>query len=133
MSDVNAMNSPASSAKPPRRHRLRWIGAILLLLFVLIVASATWLLGTSSGLRFALARAQSMTHSALQVQQADGRLIGPLDLSGVRYRDGTGLDAQVATVHLDLRIWPLLGKRLHVLDLDVDGVNVALPSNAPPT
>ena len=133
MSDVNAMNPSASSAKPPLRHRLRWIGAILLLFFVLIVAAAAWLLGTSSGLRFALAHAQSMTHGALQVQQADGRLIGPLDLSGVRYRDGTGLDAQVATVHLDLRIWPLLGKRLHVLDLDVDGVNVALPSNAPPT
>lgn len=131
MSDVHAANTATSSARPPRRHWLRWIGAVLLLLIVLVVTTGAWLLGTSSGLRFALARAQSMTHGALQVRSAEGRLIGPLDLSGVRYRDGSGLDAQIARAHLDLRVWPLLSKQLHVLDLDVDGVNVALPPSSP--
>ncbi|WP_458069811.1 translocation/assembly module TamB domain-containing protein [Rhodanobacter sp. BL-MT-08] len=125
------MNPPATPAKPPHHRWLRWVVAFVLLLLVLIVVTSAWLLGTSSGLRFALARAQAATGGALQVQSAEGRLIGPLDLAGVRYRDGSGLDAQVARAHLDLRVWPLLSKQLHVLDVDADGVNVTLAPSAP--
>ncbi len=65
------------------------------------------------------------------VQQARGRLLGPLDLAGIRYDDGKGTVATVAKAHLDLRFWPLLARRLHVLALDVDGVDVTLPKSAP--
>jgi translocation and assembly module TamB len=110
---------------------LRRAGIALSCLLVLLATTAGWLLGTASGLRFALARAQAITHGALHVQQARGRLIGPLDLSGVRYDDGNGTVAKVATLQLDLRFWPLLRKRMHVLTLDVDGVDVALPKPSP--
>ncbi|MBT2145406.1 MULTISPECIES: translocation/assembly module TamB domain-containing protein [unclassified Rhodanobacter] len=96
-------------------------------LLLLAAAALWWLLGTGSGLRFALARAQAATDGALHVQQAQGRLLGPLDLAGIRYDDGKGTVATVAKAHLDLRFWPLLAKRLHVLALDVDGVEIALP------
>lgn len=96
---------------------------------LLLMAAALWcLLDTSAGLRFALARAQSATDGALQVQQANGRLAGPLDLTGVRYDDGKGTVVQLATARLDLRLWPLLVKRVHVLALDADGVQVSLPA-----
>ena len=49
----------------------------------------------------------------------------------MRYRDGSGLDAQVAKAHLDLRAWPLLHQQLHVLDLDVEDVDVALAPSSP--
>jgi translocation and assembly module TamB len=96
-------------------------------LLLIVAALLWWLLGTGAGLRFALTRAQAATDGALHVQQAHGRLIGPLDLAGVRYDDGKGTVMKVAKAHLDLRVWPLLAKRLHVLALDVDGVDVALP------
>ena len=96
-------------------------------LLLIVAALLWWLLGTGAGLRFALTRAQAATDGALRVQQAQGRLIGPLDLAGVRYDDGKGTVVKVAKAHLDLRVWPLLAKRLHVLALDVDGVDVALP------
>ncbi|WP_426702309.1 translocation/assembly module TamB domain-containing protein [Rhodanobacter sp. Col0626] len=115
---------------PPRRRWLRWLGVALLLLLLLLAVTAGWLLGTASGLRFALARAEAAMDGALHVQQAQGRLIGPLDLAGVRYDDGKGTLVKVAKAHLDLRIWPLLAKRVHVLALDVDGVDVALPKAA---
>ncbi|MBB5358966.1 translocation and assembly module TamB [Rhodanobacter sp. ANJX3] len=127
------MNPPAAPTAAPRRRRLRWIGVTVLTLLLLTVAGSAWLLGTSSGLRFALARAQSLTHGALQVQSAAGRLLGPLDLSGVRYRDGSGLEAQVAKAHLELRAWPLLRKQLQVIDLDVEGVDVTLAPSSPST
>lgn len=112
---------------------MKWLKriAIAFAALLLVVAAALWwLLGTGSGLRFALARAQSATDGALQVQQAHGRLIGPLDLAGVRYDDGKGTVATVAKAHLDLHFWPLLAKRVHVIALDVDGVEVTLPKPA---
>jgi translocation and assembly module TamB len=109
---------------------MKWfkrIAIVFAALLLIVAAALWWLLGTGAGLRFALARAQSATGGALQVQQAHGRLIGPLDLAGVRYDDGKGTVATVAKTHLDLHFWPLLARRLHVIALDVDGVEVALP------
>jgi len=111
---------------------MKWfkrIAIALATLLLLLAAVLWWLLGTGSGLRFALARAQGATDGALQVHQASGSLLGPLDLSGVHYDDGQGMVADVAKIHLDLRFWPLLAKRVHVLALDVDGVSVALPKS----
>ena len=113
---------------------MKWFKRIALAfgaLLLLVAATLWWLLGTGSGLRFALARAQAATGGALHVQQAQGRLLGPLDLAGIRYDDGKGTVATVAKAHLDLRFWPLLARRLHVLALDVDGVEVALAKSAP--
>ena len=126
------MNTPSPATAPtPRRHWLRWTVLSFAALLLVLLLAVCWLLGTASGLRFALARTQAFTHGALTVQSAHGRLIGPLDLTGLRYADGTGLDAKVARAHLDLRASSLLRKRLHVLDLDVDGVDVALPKSEP--
>ena len=61
------------------------------------------------------------------MQQADGHLAGPLQLKGLRYADGQGMEVKVASATLDLRLWPLLRKRAHVLNLDADGIEVALP------
>ncbi|TAM24575.1 MAG: pathogenicity protein, partial [Rhodanobacter sp.] len=97
--------------------------ALLLLVAVLL----WWLLDTGAGLRFALARAEGAMHGALTVKHAQGRLLGPLDVSGVHYDDGNGTVVMLAKAHLEWRFWPLLGKRLHVINLDVDGVDVALP------
>ena len=115
----------------PRRRWLRWLVLSILVLLLLIVIAAGWLLGTDSGLRFALARASAATHGALSVQQADGRLLGPLELRGVRYNDGKGTDIRLASARVDLDVWPLLRKKLHVLDLQADDIHVDLPPSTP--
>jgi translocation and assembly module TamB len=112
---------------------MKWLKRIAIAFAALLLVGAAalwWLLGTGAGLRFALARAQSSTAGALQVQQASGRLIGPLYLTGVRYDDGKGTIVKLATARLDMRLWPLLVKRIHVLALDADGVEVSLPEPA---
>lgn len=112
---------------------MKWLKRLAIAFAALLLVVAVllwWLLDTGAGLRFALARAEGAMHGALAVQSARGRLLGPLDLAGVRYDDGQGTVAKVAKLHLDLRFWPLLHKRVHVLDLDVDGVDVALPKSS---
>jgi translocation and assembly module TamB len=127
------MTATSSQTTPKTRRRwLRWLGLALLLTVVVLIGTGSWLLGTTSGLRFALARAQSATHGALRVQQAQGCLLGPLDLAGIHYDDGNGAVINLAKAHLDLRFWPLLAKHAHVLALDVDGVEVSLPPSSPP-
>jgi translocation and assembly module TamB len=114
---------------------LKRIGIALGVLLVIVAAALWWLLGSEAGLRFALARGIAATGGALSVQHASGHLAGPLQLDGIRYRDtGGGIDVQVAKARLDLRVWPLLVKRAHVLDVDVQGLHVALttPKTPPP-
>ncbi|AND71275.1 hypothetical protein ATSB10_38210 [Dyella thiooxydans] len=118
----------------PARPRRRWLRALAfgLLAVVLAIALALgWLLGTGSGLRFAIARASAATGGALSVARAEGRLLGPLTVQRLRYRDKQGLDVQVARARLDLSLAALLRKRLHVLELDADGIALALPPPSP--
>ncbi|HEX5305310.1 MAG TPA: translocation/assembly module TamB domain-containing protein [Dyella sp.] len=119
----------------PLRPRRRWLRATalgLLALLVLVGIAAGWLLGTNAGLRFALGRAVSATGGALQVGSAEGRLAGPLTLRDLHYRNERGLDVRMAQARVDLAVWPLLARRLHVLDLEADGVDVVLAPPAPP-
>ncbi|MGN2242591.1 translocation/assembly module TamB domain-containing protein [Frateuria sp. GZRR33] len=110
---------------------LKRIGIALVVLLLLLALGLWWLLGTGAGLRFALERASGFTDGALSVQQSSGTLAGPLQLKGLRYTDGKGLDVHVASARLDVRLWPLLGKQLHLDSLHVQGVDVALPPPAP--
>src|SRR5690606_6076732 len=62
-------------------RRRRWLAAALLGLLGLGLATG-WLLGSASGLRFALARAAAaLPELALQVEQGEGRL-GAMQLGG---------------------------------------------------
>ncbi|WP_114240854.1 translocation/assembly module TamB domain-containing protein [Dyella sp. C9] len=129
---TDATNPPSPAPAPrPRRRWLRWS---LLGVFVLLVALASfvaWLLTTAGGLRFAVAQTQSLTHGAVSVQSAQGRLLGPLDLTGVRYADGEGLEVKVAQAHLEWRATAALRKRLHVTVLDASGLEITLPPSQP--
>jgi translocation and assembly module TamB len=115
---------------------MKWtirVGAAVGILVLVIALFLAWLLGTASGLRFALARAQGFTANALTVAHAEGRLAGPLELTGVRYKDGKGMDVRVATAHVDFSFASLLRKRAHVYNLSADGIDVALGQPEPET
>ena len=125
------MTTTPQTASRPRYRWLRWLGAASVLVLVLLAGGIYWLLCSASGLRFALARVEGLTHGALHIQQAQGRLIGPLEVAGLHYDDGQGTVVNISRAQLDLRPWPLLHKQLHVLSLDVERVDVALPKPSP--
>lgn len=86
----------AEEAGPvPRRRRL-WLAlplaGVLQILLVSLLLFA-WVLGTQSGLRALLALAGDLAPGLVQVQRADGRLLGNLRLEGVAVRaPGLSLD-----------------------------------------
>lgn len=124
-----------STAPPPKKHRpRRWLWLplkillpVLLLLFLVIF----WVLGTQSGLRFSLSMVEKLAPGLLQVEQADGRVLGDLHLEGLKVR-APGLDVDLGS--LDLRWSPLAAitgtlriAELSVRDLDV----IAAPADEP--
>ena len=118
--------SATPSQAPPRRRWLRMAGMLAAAIALLAALGLSWLLCTGAGLRFALSQAQAMTHGSLRAQQAQGRLIGPIDVALLRYGDGQGMDVRLAHVHMDWDISALLYKRIHVLDLRVQRADVVL-------
>jgi translocation and assembly module TamB len=111
---------------------LLWTGIALGVLVLASVLFAAWLLASQAGARFALARAVGATDGRLAVEHIEGRLAGPLILTGLRWKDAAaGVDAKVARVALDLAPAELLARRVHVTALEVDGVDVALGTVPP--
>jgi len=78
-----------------------------MILFSVLLASVIllgWVLGTQSGLRFALGVAQDLAPGVLEVDQVDGRVLGDLHLKGLKLRvPGFALDLG----RFDLRWRPL--------------------------
>lgn len=112
---------------------MTWLRRLALIVLALALAAGgalAWLLYTTSGLHFALARAEGALGGRLAVRSAAGTLAGPLTLEALRWHDA-GVDVRVAHARLDWTPWPLLAKRLRVRALDVDGVDVALTPQPP--
>jgi translocation and assembly module TamB len=103
-------------------------GALLLL----IVASVLWMLNTQSGARWVAARAVGFMDGKLEVREVSGTIAGPLTVGGIRWFDAkSGVDARVTRVSLDVALRELMEKRVRVLTLEVEGVNVRLFEHPP--
>ncbi|MEO8802553.1 MAG: translocation/assembly module TamB domain-containing protein [Rudaea sp.] len=118
---------------PRTRTWIKRIGIAVAILLALVGAFAWWLLGSESGARFALARAEAALGNKLNVAQLQGDLTSPLQLHDVRYRDpASGIDVHITSIKVDYALSGLIGRRLHVRNLEVEGVDVRLTTVATP-
>lgn len=138
-----------SELKKLRRRRQRKVairsGFGTLLLVVLVAALAWWLLTTVGGRNVLLARivAALPANASLSWDSAEGPASGPLSLHGVRFTWATCADEDrpvnatfatckdrrttlftAKTVTLNPSIRPLLGRKLRLDALDVDGATL---------
>lgn len=130
------MSSAARSAppppSPPTRPRRRWgygLAVALLIPVLLVLAAVGAVLGSERGLRFGLDQLAALTDDAIHVGRVRGRLLDTVELREVRYTSSDGLQVSIGRVALRHRPLALLGRRLHVESLTVDGLDVRL---APP-
>ncbi len=111
------------------RRLLARIGIVLAVLLVLVGVLSFWLLRTESGLQFVLARAIGATDGKLTIARSSGSLAGPATIEDLRYRDpAAGLDVHAQRSTIAFAPLELLGSRLHLTRLELDGLDVALTS-----
>lgn len=103
--------------------------ALLVLVGALLVAPA-WVLGTESGLRFAVAVAQRATHGALRIGEAHGRLAGEVTLRDFVYANDAATVA-IARAVVSLKLAPLLTGGIEARSLDVQSLSVTTRTRAP--
>lgn len=133
MSETDADSSPPPAtrsaespvaAAPRRRSWLRVPFAFLLWLFLVLLLTVFWVLGTQSGLWFALSVAEELAPGLVRVEQADGRILGDLHLKGVKVQTPA---LELMLNSLDLRWSPLvaLSGTLRIAELSVRGLDLA--------
>ncbi|MBT8111969.1 MAG: translocation/assembly module TamB domain-containing protein [Gammaproteobacteria bacterium] len=106
-----------------KRRAWRWSGGIVAAILLLVVTAAFWLLATTSGTRWLLARVSPLLPPALQVAEVDGTL-----LKGVDFRDISWIDenVRVSVNQLDTQVdlWPLLRRQVRIKNLVIRDVDV---------
>lgn len=105
--------------------------AYSLLAALLALAAAIGLLAyTDAGLRWALARLAAALPGELVIEEVRGRLAGPIELGGLRYRE---LGTELRLAHLSLEWAPtaLLAGTLRITRLEARALELALPAATP--
>ena len=92
-------------------------------LILLLVLAAGWLLATQSGLNTAISLAQKAL-PALEVGDAQGRLIDSVTLSQVHYRPEQASGAEIESISLRWQPMALLKATLHVQSLQISQVDI---------
>ncbi|TZF80552.1 translocation/assembly module TamB, partial [Lysobacter lacus] len=117
-----------------RRRRLALRSGLATLGVLLLVAAfAYWLLTTVAGRDLLLAqiKARLPATASLTWSSAEGPASGPMTLHGVHFR-WNKLDFVARTVVLDPALRPLLGRRLRLDAMRIEGATLDLPPNDKP-
>jgi translocation and assembly module TamB len=105
---------------------------IALLLLAMLAGAVGWLAGTTGGLRFLAKRALPLLPVALDPEEIEGRLAGPIVLGRLDI-SAPGLRGEIAGVHLDWRPAALLRGTLHIRALRIAGPRLEFePDGAAP-
>ncbi|MEW8432233.1 MAG: hypothetical protein AB2615_21115, partial [Candidatus Thiodiazotropha sp.] len=102
----------------------------LLLLLLLFCSMLYYLIYTHDGSRRLYHLAQRLAPGDLQVDSFQGRLAGPLELSGLVYRQGNGLGFRSQRIYLDWHPVRLLGLQLDIAELAFTESRLQLPAAA---
>jgi translocation and assembly module TamB len=100
--------------------------ALPLLASALLLGTAAWLTTSDSGLHSALDLARRASGGQLQIEQASGRLIGPLSIAKLRWQ-GANLKLDASGIRLDWSPAALLRGELRIAELAIDTLAIAKP------
>ncbi len=107
-----------------------WLAATLILL-MLIIGGIGLLLASETALQWLLPRVASWSGGELSVTQLQGRLIGPINMTGVEYRS-KAFSAHADSLSLDWQPRWLLGATVHLRPVRVEHLVITLPQATAP-
>ncbi|MDJ0911572.1 MAG: translocation/assembly module TamB domain-containing protein [Woeseiaceae bacterium] len=94
--------------------------------FLLLLSGAfTWLVATEAGARWILARAEPMLPEPLTIGPVTGTLAGGLSIDAISWNDAAA-NVSVERVFVDVRVLPLISRRVYVDRLEVGAATVEL-------
>ena len=93
------------------------------------LACIAWLLGTESGTRFLIARAQPFFPAELALGETRGSLISGIRVASVDW-NGDTLDVAISDAYIEIQLAELLSKHLDVRSLDVSAISITSRSGA---
>ena len=106
-------------------RRLAWIASFFALLVLAAVTALAWLVGTESGLRWALARAQDAAGGTLAVEGVRGTLAGTVRIERLALAtEGFGLEVREVSAAADLLA--ALGGRIVIEPLRAASLKITL-------
>ena len=112
---------------------MRRLAYLALIASSAVAGLAGWLAGSEHGLQTAVRLAGTATGGQLHIEQASGRLLGPLDIATLRWQ-GAGQQIAATGIHLDWSLADLLHGRLQLAALDIATLRIDQPpSDAPAT
>jgi translocation and assembly module TamB len=103
-------------------------GWIFGLLLAIILASLAFLLYTQTGARWSVSLLQGLTPMEISLGSLQGRLAGPLSLRQLKVQQGD-MSLGIEAINLDWRPSALFKGELHLLNLDVQGIELVLPAS----
>jgi translocation and assembly module TamB len=107
------------------KRALRILALLAVLAAGVALGGLGWLLGTESGLRWALERAGTATGGKLTIEGATGTLGGGVAIERLSYAD-SAFRAQATRLHARARVLPLLRGRIGIEPLAVEQLRVQL-------
>jgi len=105
------------------KRRLRRLTVILLLAPAIALA---WLTTTESGLHWAYQQSKAYLPGELTLTKLEGRLIGPITVTGLEYRQDDAL-IKADQITLEWRPAALLAANIHIDQLHVQALTIVLP------
>jgi len=113
-----------------RRGWLIGLG-VALLLAAALAGGLAWVVASKAGLRWAVAIAQDYAPVTIHFESLDGRLIGPIDVTGLRVRTDT-VTVRLDSGHLAWRPLRLVRGRVAIAAIRAEGIDVetAVPTGA---
>lgn len=125
--DTSTPETPTATAAAARaRALMRRLALGLVLMLVLLLGVLAYVLVTASGLRLGLALLDRLAPGVVMIEQVEGRLLGPLHVSGVALRLGE-LEIDLERADLAWSPMQLLHTRLHLEQLNAQGLTIRLP------
>jgi len=113
-------------------HRLvLWVASGLFLILVLLVLLVAVLGRTQGGTQWIWGGVEPYLPSGVTVERVDGQLLGEFELKGIRVQ-GDGVDASLGHLRVAWRPRELLFGTLHLLRVDLHGLDYALLPRAVP-
>lgn len=102
------------------------------LLIGILIGGVVWLTSSESGLQTAVQLANQATAGQLQITQAKGRLLGPLDIANLRW-ETPDLQIQAEQIHLDWTPTHLLSSGLQISELSLAKLHITSAAQSAPT